>query len=97
MPEKMSGRMSEYMPEKSQIVCQNILYIYILYIYAAMPHYTTNISRWYVKNYVKIVCKGPVFEDFLKISDQGTVSTPSVVGGFQRNRDAQNLVLGLVA
>lgn len=86
--------MSEYMPEKSQIECQNILYIYI---YAAMPHYTTNISRWYVKNYVKIVCKGPVFEDFLKISDQGTVSTPSVVGGFQRNRDAQNLVLGLVA
>ena len=43
----MSDRMSEYMPERMPGRISEYIYIYAM-----------NTSRWYVKNYVGIVCKG---------------------------------------
>ena len=55
MPKKMSNRISEYiyiyMPERMS----DRVSIYIIYIY--IYTYAINTSRWYVRNYVIIVCK----------------------------------------
>ena len=49
--------------KECQIQCQNIyIYMYV-YIYIYTYTYAINTSRWYVRNYVRIVCKG---EDHLK-------------------------------
>ena len=66
MPKRMPDRMSEFMPKKCQhtyiYTCIYIYiiysYIYIYYIFLFMHIYAPNSSRWYVRTYVRIVCKG---------------------------------------
>ena len=52
MPDRMSDRMSKYMPERmSDIVRQNV----------RIYKYATYTSRWYIRNYVRIVVAGGEF------------------------------------
>ena len=51
LPERMSDRMSEYMYINRYIYISRSRYRYMPYIYIY-------ISRWYVINYVRMVCQG---------------------------------------
>ena len=50
MPHRMSDRMSEHIPER---MSDTMSEYYVIYIYI----YNIHTFRWYVRNYVRMVCQ----------------------------------------